>query len=103
MIMAIKDLAVSSGSACTSASLEPSYVLSARWVLKEEMAHTFDPVRHRQRLPPKREIDLRDRSRITSNIKKTARNEPALGDGAGRRSTSVKSNGRHIEREVVSC
>jgi cysteine desulfurase len=39
MIMAIKDLAVSSGSACTSASLEPSYVLRALGV-DEELAHT---------------------------------------------------------------
>jgi cysteine desulfurase len=39
MIMAIKDLAVSSGSACTSSSLEPSYVLHALGV-DEELAHT---------------------------------------------------------------
>lgn len=39
MIMSIKELAVSSGSACTSASLEPSYVLRAIGV-GEEMAHT---------------------------------------------------------------
>lgn len=39
MVMAIKDLAVSSGSACTSASLEPSYVLRALGV-GEELAHT---------------------------------------------------------------
>ena len=39
MIMALKDLAVSSGSACTSASLEPSYVLRALGV-NEELAHT---------------------------------------------------------------
>lgn len=39
MIMSIRDLAVSSGSACTSASLEPSYVLRALGV-NEELAHT---------------------------------------------------------------
>ncbi|HZU81398.1 MAG TPA: IscS subfamily cysteine desulfurase [Polyangiaceae bacterium] len=39
LLMGLKDVAVSSGSACTSASLEPSYVLRALGI-GEELAHT---------------------------------------------------------------
>jgi len=40
MLMALKDLAISSGSACTSASLEPSYVLRALG-RNDELAHSY--------------------------------------------------------------
>lgn len=39
LLMALKDVALSSGSACTSASLEPSYVLRAIGA-EEDLAHS---------------------------------------------------------------
>jgi cysteine desulfurase len=39
LLMGLKEIAVSTGSACTSASLEPSYVLRAIGI-EEELAHT---------------------------------------------------------------
>jgi cysteine desulfurase len=72
LMMAIKDVAVSSGSACTSASLEPSYVLRAMGV-SDDLAHgsirfglgrftTEEEVDHVVRLVVEKVKKLRDMS-----------------------------------------
>ena len=67
MIMAIKEMAVSSGSACTSASLEPSYVLRALGV-NEENAHSSIRVGI-GRFTTEEEIDYMI-EKISSSVKK---------------------------------
>jgi len=79
LMMAIKDVAVSSGSACTSASLEPSYVLRAMGV-GDDLAHssirfglgrfnTEEEVDHVIRLVAARVRKLRDMSPLYEMVK----------------------------------
>ncbi|HZA13619.1 MAG TPA: IscS subfamily cysteine desulfurase [Myxococcaceae bacterium] len=79
LMMAIKDVAVSSGSACTSASLEPSYVLRALGV-EEDLAHssirfgigrfnTEEEVEHVARLVAEKVKKLRELSPLYETAK----------------------------------
>jgi cysteine desulfurase len=79
LMMAIKDVAVSSGSACTSASLEPSYVLRAMGV-SEDLAHssirfgvgrftTEEEIDHVVRLVVEKVNKLRDMSPLYEMVK----------------------------------
>jgi cysteine desulfurase len=79
LMMAIKDVAVSSGSACTSASLEPSYVLRAMGV-SEDLAHssirfglgrftTEEEIDHVTRLVVDKVKKLRDMSPLYEMVK----------------------------------
>ena len=79
LMMAIKDVAVSSGSACTSASLEPSYVLRAMGV-SEDLAHssirfgvgrftTEEEIDHVVRLVVEKVRKLRDMSPLYEMVK----------------------------------
>ena len=79
LIMAIKDIAVSSGSACTSASLEPSYVLRALG-RSDELAHssirfsigrftTEEQIDHAVKLIQRKVGKLRDMSPLWEMVK----------------------------------
>jgi len=79
LMMAIKEVAVSSGSACTSASLEPSYVLRAMGVT-DDLAHssirfgvgrfsTAEEIEHVTRLVVDKVKKLRDMSPLYEMVK----------------------------------
>ena len=95
LMMGIKDLSVSSGSACTSASLEPSYVLRALGV-EEELAHTSLRI-GLGRFTTEQEVDYAVEE-LVRHVQQAARDEPALGDGPGRHRHQVHRVGGPLSR-----
>ena len=94
LLMALKDVAVSSGSACTSASLEPRYVLRALGV-GDELAHTsirFGLGRFNTEEEVDYVIEL-----VVDEVEAAARAVAALGDGSGRHRSQVASSGQRTE------
>ena len=99
LLMGINDIAVSSGSACTSATLEPSYVLKALG-LGDEVAHSS--IRFGLgRFNTKAEVDY-VADKIIDVVHQAPRAQPALRDGQGRHRPHQDRVGRSLNIRFMS-
>ena len=95
-MMGIKDVAVSSGSACTSASLEPSYVLRALGRRRRARPIRASASASAGSIPRRKSTYVIDH--VVREVNRLREMSPALRNGPGRASISRRSSGRHTNR-----
>ncbi len=101
--MSLKNIAVSSGSACTSASLEPSYVLRAIGV-EEDLAHTSIRI-GLGRFTTKEEVDFAI-DLLVDNVERLRRMSPLwemVQEGIGNHQQIARTHTMHARPRVCSA